>query len=91
MILGHYGLVGHRVWSSGAAPVASGGPLSPPARPQGEEERSRADHPGNESGSDNFWEILKIINFQNALFPRKLDWIGFVCLSLTVRRRLRWE
>ena len=57
---------------------------SPPARPQGEEERSGADHPGSGSGSENFRKIEKTIHFQNDLFALKIG-LDRLCMSTSHR------
>ena len=85
MILGHYRLARHCVWSSGAAHAAAGGrrgPLLDLKARRKEVERSGADHPGSGSGSENFRKIEKIFDFQNALFALKIGLDG-LCMSIS--------
>ena len=62
MILDHYRLARHRVWSSRALtrPLEAVVAACSTSR---QEERCGADHPGTGSGSDIFWKIQKIIKF----------------------------
>ena len=75
MILGHYGLARDCVWSSGAARATPGGCrrrlLDLKARRR-EVERSGEDHPGSRSGVENFRKIVKMTDFQSALFGTEI-------------------
>ena len=84
MILGHYRLVRHCDWSSGGALATLGRRRRPPqARPQREEERSGAEHPGSGSGSGNSLHHGCQTRFTSLSFPPPRREV------MSCRRRLR--